>query len=73
MQRRASKSFYKVRKSQIRKFLGPFRYRNCADFLGMPVRKSENPQIYTKYCANLSQSSPKDRFLHDFILCTNFN
>ena len=28
-------TFYKVRKSQIRKFLGSFRYRKSANFLGV--------------------------------------
>ncbi len=36
----ASKLFFKVRKSQIRKFLSSFRYRKSAKLLGRPVRKS---------------------------------
>jgi hypothetical protein len=53
-------TFLKVCKSQIRKFLGLFRNRKFANFLGKPVRKSQkskffinpqiaNPQIATKY------------------------
>jgi hypothetical protein len=55
-----------VRKWQIRKFLGSFRYHKSANFLGVPVRKSQirkflrcaspqiaHPQISTKYCKTL--------------------
>ncbi len=34
-------TFLKVRKAQIRKFWGSFRYRKSAYFLGMSVRKSQ--------------------------------
>jgi hypothetical protein len=41
LSRSASKLFVKVCKSQIRKFLGPFRDRKSANFLCEPVRKSQ--------------------------------
>jgi hypothetical protein len=59
-------TFYKVRKSQIRKFLGSFRYRKSANFLGvlsanwqivMINPQIENPQVSTAYCTNLSQNN----------------
>ncbi len=62
----ASKRFWKVRKSQIRKLLGSFRYRKSANFLGIPIRKflrNSNPQIYTKYFTTLSQNCPKNCLL----------
>jgi hypothetical protein len=44
---------------QILKFLGSFPYRKSANFAGVPVRKSQNSQISTKYCTTLSQNVPK--------------
>jgi hypothetical protein len=34
-------TFLKVRKAEIRKFWGSFRYRESTNFLGMPVRKTQ--------------------------------
>jgi hypothetical protein len=47
LRRWASKLFIEVRKSQISKFLGSFRYRNYANFIGMPAPQIANPQIFT--------------------------
>ncbi len=41
-------SVSEVRKSQIRKLLGSFRYRKSANFLGVPVRKF--PQNTSQLC-----------------------
>jgi hypothetical protein len=39
-------TFLKVRKSQIRKNLGSFRYRKFANFLVVPVRKLQIRKFY---------------------------
>jgi hypothetical protein len=69
--------FFKVRKSQIHKFLGSFCNRKAANFWGVPVRESQiskflmfnlqiaTSQISTKYCTTLKIFG---RFWNDFLL-----
>ncbi len=62
--------------SQSRKFLGSFRDCKSANFLGVPVRKSQtirskNPHISIQYWTTLSQNSPKSRLLK-WSFCYNF-
>jgi hypothetical protein len=71
-----SNLFLRIRKSQIRKFLGSFRYRKSANFLGVPIANPQiiiminpqiaNSQISTKFCTTLSQNSPKSGLLKRF-------
>ncbi len=73
-----------VRKLQICKLLGTLCYLKFANFLGLPVRKSQNPQIFminlqiaslqisTKYCTTLSQNSPKSRLFKQFFIMYKF-
>ncbi len=73
--------FWKVRKSQIHKFLGTFRYRKSANFLYASVReflwlilKSQVRKFLQKNYFTLTQNRLKSTvFLNDFLLCTNLN
>jgi hypothetical protein len=70
----SEQNFFKVRKSQIG--LGSFCNRKSTHFLGVSVRKPQNPQIFrvnpqipkpqisTKYCTTPSRNSPKSRLLN---------
>ena len=76
--------FFKVRQSEIRKFLGSFPYRKSAYYprcaspqIANPQIFMNNPQIgmsqiYTKYRTTLSLNSPKS-CLFETIFCTNLN
>ncbi len=70
-------------KSQIQKFLGSLSCRKSANFLDMPVCKSQNRKFswYIRksqickflYCTNLSKNLPKIRLLKIiFNFCTNW-
>ncbi len=50
-------NFFKVRKSQIRKVLGSFRNRKSANFLGVPVRKSQVCNIFRFICKFLQNTA----------------
>ncbi len=70
---------FKVFKSQIRKFLGSFRYRKSANFLDVPVRKSQIRKLLwligksqirksTENCTILTDNSPKSCHFKWFII-----
>jgi hypothetical protein len=76
---KANNFFYKFHKSQIRKFLSSFCCRESANFVGVPVRKSQiknfitnlkfpNPQIASKYRTTLSQNDAKSRLCKPFFV-----
>ncbi len=68
-QRWACKLVLKVQKSQVRKFLGSFRYKFLKCFspqtenpqIVMIIPQIATPQVSTKYCKTLSRKSPKSR------------
>jgi hypothetical protein len=72
-------TFFWVRKSQIVKFLGSFRYRRYENFLGMPVSKSQIRKfvlLIRKFLQNTAQlcfkSFLKVVFLQNFCIMYTF-
>jgi hypothetical protein len=66
--------------NQFRNLSASFRYSKSAQYLGMPVRKSQirkffminpqiaNPQFSTKYRTTLTHKSPKSRLFKRFYI-----